>query len=799
MKFSEQWLREWVNPSITTQELADQLTMAGLETESLHPVAGSFDHVIVGEIQQAEQHPKADRLRVCQVNVGKETLLNIVCGAPNARAGIKVAVAMIGAILPNGMKIQRAKLRDVESEGMLCSAQELGLLDISEGIIELPADAPLGENLRQYLSLDDTLIELNITPNRGDCLSIAGIAREVAALNQSQIHAPELFPIVEKINDTQKVSIESTEGCGHYIGRIIKNIQLDAKAPLWLTDRVKRCGTRSISPVVDITNYVLYEMGQPLHAFDLDTLKGDICVRLSNDNESITLLDGNTITLKAGTLLIADDEGPIALAGVMGGLRTAVTEKTKNIFLESAWFTPTIIAGKARQYGLFTDAAHRFERGVDPNLQEKGLTRAVNLIQLCCGGDVGPMTSHGSLQLKSQTITLDLSVIKRLLGLELIEQDLEKLKGSFNQLGLTVVANQNIWEVSIPSYRSDLTIEADLIEEVARLYGYQRIPAQSLKAHLRAHAISEKQISSEKFNDALTARGYQEIISYSFVNKEKQTFLYPEGESLALVNPISSDHTVMRKGLWVGLLEAAAYNQRRQNNELRLFEQGTRFTRQSHTIQEKRLLAGLCSGKCFELDWSTPTRSYDFYDIKGDVESLLALGHQDLTHRFEPTQHPALHPGQSAQIIVSQAGSQEKILGYVGALHPEHQAYWELTDSVFLFELDLDCLSETNIPVYQSLSKFPSIRRDISFFIDASISVQSIFDCIRQQEETVLQDIKIFDQYQGTHVPKDQKSLAIALMLQHPERTLVDSEVNTIIEQIIMQLKNSFSITLRDS
>lgn len=797
MKFSESWLREWVNPSLNTQELADTLTMLGLETEGLHSVAGSFSHVIIGEIKHAEQHPKADKLRVCQVDVGTPTRLNIVCGAPNARTGIKVAVAMIGAQLPNGMKIQRAKLRDVESEGMLCSTQELGLLDISEGIIELPEDAPLGQDLRHYFNLDDTIIELNITPNRGDCLSIAGIAREVAAINHCPIQEPALTPIVEKISDTKTVNIECPEGCGEYIGRVIKNINPQAKAPLWLTERVKRSGTRAIFPVVDVTNYILNELGQPLHAFDLDTLKGNIVVRLSRDNEPITLLDGNTISLKQGTLLIADDEGPIALAGIMGGLRTAVTEKTTNIFLESAWFSPLYIAGRARQYGLFTDAAQRYERGVDPTLQQKALTRAVNLIQSICGGDVGPETQAiaTSSSKEPKVITLRLSAVERLLGIELTEQDKKDLESSFNRLALTVAKEEKTWEVTIPSHRSDLSIEADLIEEAARIYGYQRIPTTALKTHLTAHAIPESKISAEKFSEALATRGYQEIISYSFVNTEKQTLLYPEGQSITLLNPISSEHTVMRKGLWVGLLEAAAYNQNRQNSDLRLFEQGTRFIREDNsTIQQKNRLAGLCSGERSALNWNETTRPYDFYDIKGDVESLLALSHLHATCHFEPASHPALHPGQSASII-----SQGKILGYVGALHPEYNKTWNLTDAAFLFELDLDLISKTSVPEYQSLSKFPSIRRDLSFLIDTSVSAQAVLNCIEAQDNIFLQNAQIFDQYQGAHVPENQKSLAIALTLQHAERTLVEAEVNDLIEKIITQLQTTFSITLRTS
>lgn len=798
MKFSEKWLREWVNPTfnhqpLTTQTLADQLTMAGLETDGLHPVAGKFNHVIVGEIKHAEPHPKADRLHICQVDVGQKALLNIVCGAPNARTGIKVAVAMIGAVLPNGMTIQKAKLRDVVSEGMLCSAQELGLLETSEGIIELPEDAPIGKDFREYRDLEDTVIELSITPNRGDCLSIAGIAREIAALNHCIIHEPEITPITETITDTKTVKINYSEGCGQYFGRVIKNINQQAQAPVWLTERVKRSGTRSISPVVDITNYILNELGQPLHAFDLDTLQGDIVVRLSKEGEILELLDGNTVILKAGTLLIADESGPIAMAGIMGGLRTAVTEKTKNIFLESAWFAPTAITGKARQYSISTDAAYRYERGVDPTLQQKALIRAVNLIQHIVGGDVGPETQVITTpHLTAKNVLLHLKSIERLLGILLTEDDLKNLEMSFQRLGFIVTTNKENWEIQIPSHRSDLSIEADLIEEAARIYGYQKIPTTLLNSELKAHLIPENKVSVEKLNDTLVARGYQEIITYSFVNKEKQSSLYPEGESLCLLNPITSEHTVMRKGLWPGLLEAAAYNQNRQINDLRLFELGARFNLDHQIVQQKNSLSGLCAGIRSALTWNEPTRPYDFFDMKGDVESLIALSNLHTTCRFEAAVHPALHPGQSAQIL-----SEQNTIGWVGALHPELHKQWNLSGAVFLFELDLDILMNTIIPEYQKISKFPSIRRDISFILNAAIPAQILLDFIKNQDTSILKNAEIFDMYQGSHVAENQKSLAIALTLQHSERTLIESEVNELIEKIISQLQTKFSIVLR--
>lgn len=801
MKFSEKWLREWVNPQLSTQALADQLSMAGLETDALLPVAGSFQQVIIGQIEEAVQHPKADRLRVCQVNVGNQPYLNIVCGAPNARAGIKVAVAMIGAVLPNGIEIKRAKLRDVESEGMLCSAQELGIPELSEGIIELPEDAPLGMDIREYLDLDDTIIDLSITPNRGDCLSILGIAREVAALNHCAINEPVILPITETIQDTQTVMIDAPEGCGNYIGRIIKNVKANALAPRSLTDRVKRSGTRSISAIVDITNYVLYELGQPLHAFDSDKIQGNITVRLSKAGETIELLDGQTITLKAGVVLITDEAGPIAMAGIMGGLRTAVTSETKNIFLESAWFEPTMIAGKARQYNLSTDAAYRFERGVDPTIQQKALSRAVNLIVSICGGDVGPESSgkipHSPTlkKVKNIIISLNLKSIERILGIVLDHDEKENIKKSFFALGLALsnTSDAAIWEIQIPSHRSDITIEADLIEEVARIYGYQRIPTLPLNTTLTTHTIPENKVSIETFCETLVALGYHETINYSFVNKEKQAQLYPEGESITLLNPISSEYSDMRKGLWLGLLESAVYNQNRQMNDFCLFEQASSFEIQNGQVIQKNKLAGLCIGNRVNLHWNEPTRPYDFYDVKGDVETLLSLSHlHKNNYYFKSANHPALHPGQTAEII-----SHDEHLGFIGALHPEWAKQWDIQGPVFLFELDLEKLAQTSIPEHQKLSKFPAIRRDLSFVIDAQISGQSILDCMNAQDKSILRQAHIFDLYQGENIAKNQKSIAVALILQHPERTLIESEVNELIEKIISALEKAFSVTLR--
>jgi len=835
MKFSEKWLKEWVDTTLDAHQLADKLTMAGLEVESLVLAAPHFTGVVVGKVVQAEKHPKADRLTVCQVDIGGQNLLNIVCGAPNARAGIYVAVAAVGAVLPNGFTIQKAKLRDVVSEGMLCSATELGLSEISEGIIELPEDAPLGKNLRDYLDLDDHIFELNVTPNRGDCLSIAGIARETAALTGCNI--PKIFGNANLYSNNQQstvnVKVEFPEGCAQYAGCIIQGLDPNARTSLQMTQRLQRSGTRAIFPAVDVTNYVLFELGQPLHAFDCDTLQGDIVIRLAHEGETILLLDGQTVNLKPDTLIIADKAGPIAIAGIMGGMRTAVTEKTRNIFLESAWFSPQVIAGKARQYGLSTDAAHRFERGVDPELQIPALRYAADLIAEITHGQLTSSWVHFKEDRylpTSKTITLRPERVNKILGTSL---NADVIEDCCKRLDFKIIKNHPAFSIQVPAYRSDIAIESDLIEEIARVYGYQNIPIQTCQGLFHVQPIAESKIPVQKFREILSARGYHEIISYSFVNPAMQLALYSqapsssgelfsetgilpsclpssesarssksfpllEGASLELLNPISSEYNQMRKGLWAGLIEAARYNQNRQIDNIALFECGTNFIFFEEQVHEKPVIAGLLTGQKYTLDWTERAREYDFYDMKGDIEALLCTSYVHANHfRFEPSSHPALHPGQSAKII-----SNDKTLGWAGALHPELAKQWELEYSVFLFELDLTLLCKTQLAVFTKLSKFPSIRRDISFLVDKSITAQNLLNTLYENKqmlhsEDILQNIQIFDQYEGANIAENQKSLALAFLLQHPDRTLVETEVNHFMDAVVKLLQTHFTIHLR--
>lgn len=792
MKISEKWLREWVNPPIDTQTLVAQLSMAGLEVDNVSAVAGAFDKVVVGLVKTVEPHPDAARLSICQVDAGTDSILNIVCGASNVRPNLKVAVALIGARLPGGMEIKKAKLRGAVSEGMLCSASELGLAEDSEGIIELPAEAPLGKNLRDYMLLDDFSINLELTPNRGDCLSVAGIAREVSVLNKCPMTPVKVEPVVATDVDSKVVKIENPAYCGQYYGRVIRNIDINAKTPLWMLEKLRRSGVRAISPVVDIANYVMLELGQPLHTFDLHTIAGDIGVRLANPGETLVLLDGQTITLKDNMLIIADALGPIALAGIMGGKTTQVTPTTSAIFLESAYFPPSIIVGKARSYGLSTDASHRYERGVDPEMQQLAMERATQLLVEHTGAIPGPVTvvKDETYLPKARLVKLRPARVDRVLGTSLTEQ---QMFDCLQRLGMAVFTQGEAWEVRVPASRYDITIEADLIEEIARIYGYSKIHPIALVAKLKALSQSETKLSVDRIYDNLTSRGYQESISYSFVDPEIQSLIYPEGKTLDLINPISSELSQMRKGLWPGLIAAVLYNQYRQQTSIRLFEHGKRFITEHDNILQQNVIAGICAGTLHENQWNEPSRNFDFYDLKGDVESLLHMTHASNQYHFMPASHPALHPGQSACLKYK-----NKTIGWLGALHPNIVQELDLMPPILLFELELDDLTIATIPKFMPVSKFPSIRRDLSFTVDKSVPSEELCTYIRRNGNEILQTVTVFDMYQGPGIEEDKKSLAIALVLQHPSRTLIDAEINQFIDAILNKLKQHYNIVLRE-
>jgi phenylalanyl-tRNA synthetase beta chain len=794
MKISEQWLRTWVNPALSTTELVAQLTMAGLEVESVTPVAGDFTHVMIGEIVSAEQHPNADRLRVTQVNVGAEAPIQIVCGGANARPGIRVAVAMLGADLPGGIHIKKTALRGVDSFGMLCGARELGLPDTGPGIMELPLDAPLGTDIREYLELNDSIIDVDLTPNRGDCASVLGLAREICALNQLSLTRVPEVTIAPTITNTLPIDIQAPAACPRYLGRVIKGVDVSRPTPAWLVQRLERSGIRSIDPVVDVTNYVLIEMGQPLHAFDADKIQGGIQVRLAKEGEPLTLLDGKTINLNADVLVIADATQALAFAGALGGASSAVTATTRNIFLEVAFFAPQSLAGRARRFGIQTEGGYRFERGVDPQVTAIAMERATALLLAIAGGEAGPVSEviDSAYVPTPRNIEMRRQKAERLLGFSLTEADIITYFKALD-FSVTIVTPEERYSVTVPTHRFDITIEQDLIEELARLYGYDRIPALALSSQQSAPLLSEQQISVHRLRACLVDRGYHEAITYSFVDPKWQQALLPELEGLALVNPISEDLSLMRTSLWASLLPSLAHNQRRQQERVRLFEIGLRFLPSSAGVTQQAMLAGVVSGSQDPLQWSGKARPTDFYDVKADVEALLALAGRVADWQFIPAPLACLHPGQSASLHLN-----GKAVGWIGSLHPRLLATLDLTGPVWMFEIDLQSLQASSVPVCKPISKFPAIRRDISFTVGQSILASHILSAIKAKGGDWLQDVTIFDVYQGPGIAAGHKSMALALILQENSRTLTDAEVEQWQAQIVQHLQSTFAIQLRD-
>ncbi|MEH6389986.1 phenylalanine--tRNA ligase subunit beta [Pseudomonas profundi] len=792
MKFSEQWLRTWVNPQVTRDELVARLSMTGLEVDSVTPAAGEFSGVVVGEIISTEQHPDADKLRVCSVSSGSEQF-QVVCGAPNARPGIKIPFAMVGAQLGADFKIKKAKLRGVESHGMLCSAAELKLSDDHDGLYELPADATVGQDVREYLRLDDAIIEVDLTPNRGDCLSIAGLAREVAANYGEQVTRPQIEPIAPVNDDTRPVELRASQACPRYVGRVIRNVDLSRATPLWMVERLRRSDIRSIDAVVDITNYVMLELGQPLHAFDLAEIHGGIRVRMAEEGEKLVLLDGQEIALRADTLVIADHERPLAMAGIMGGEHSGVSEKTTDLFLESAFFDTIAIAGKARGYGLHTDSSHRFERGVDWRLQREAIERATALILEIVGGEPGPIVEavdENTLPRLSQ-VTLRNDRITQMLGMELPAGDVESYLGG---LGLYVKPSGNgEWQVDVPSYRFDISIEVDLIEELARLYGYNRLPATAPTASLNLAAKSESKGELPALRRLLVARGYHEAITYSFIEPGLNKLFDPEIEPLALANPISADMAVMRTSLWPGLCKAVEYNLNRQQSRVRLFESGQRFLPQTDgSLLQQPVLAGIACGARQPEGWANGNDKLDFHDVKGDVEAALGQGGCGSAYRFEPAEHPALHPGQTAKIT-----RDGQTVGWLGALHPLLVDKLDLHAPVFVFELVLAGISEGRLPKFAELSRFPEVRRDIALLVDKAVAADDLLNKIRAVAGEHLTNLRLFDVYEGKGIDPHSKSLAIGLTLQHSSRTLTDDEVNAVMDEVLESLEQGFNATLR--
>ncbi|MDM1311541.1 phenylalanine--tRNA ligase subunit beta [Acinetobacter indicus] len=793
MKISENWLRTWVNPAIDSEKLSDQLTMLGLEVDDLSPAAKPFTGVVVGEVLTVEQHPDADRLRVTTVNIGSGEPLQIVCGAPNVRAGMKAPVATIGAVLPGDFKIKKGKLRGVESQGMLCGASEIDLEDKIDGLLELPADAPVGVNVREYLDLDDNVIDISITPNRGDCFSIRGIAREIGVINQLPVTAPDIQEVAASIADEKKVVV-STEGCPRYLGRVIKNVNTKAVTPEWMERALARSGIRQHSILVDITNYVLMELGQPLHAFDAAKVQGAVQVRQATAGEKLVLLNEQEVELQDDVMVIADDEKALAIAGIMGGLSSSVTDETTEIFLESAFFAPLHIAGRARRFGLHTDASQRYERGVDFELPLIAMHRASQLISELAGGEFGPITvaENAAVLPTRDAIELEQAQVDQLLGYSV---DSDFITDALTRLGCEVtVKAQGQWSVVPPSHRYDMAIYQDLIEEVARIHGYDNIQI-SLPVIDTKLAKYQDQFEVAQLRQTLVTLGYQEAISFSFADLKLEKQLNAAVNPLALANPISSDLAVMRSTLLSSLIPCVQYNINRQQSRVRFFELGLRFDYQNaasiHDLKQIPTLAMIAVGAKTAESWHGKPQAMDFFDLKGEVEELLAAGRVQV--EYVRSERSWLHPGQSAEILVN-----GQSIGYLGRLHPSLENELDL-GTTWVAELDQQAVLQTYVSNFTELSRFPSVRRDIALLISDKINVSEIQQLIEQTGGELLHSTWLFDVYTGQGVEAGKRSLAFALLWQHPTRTLEDAEIKSGMDNILKVLENTYQATLRAS
>lgn len=787
MNISTTWLREWVNPDVSDQVLAEKLTMAGLEVDGIAPVAPPFDGVVVGQVVSCEKHPDADKLSLCQVNIGESDNLQIICGAPNVRLDLKVVVATVGSKLPGGLKIKKAKLRGVESCGMLCSETELGVSDSHDGIMELAADAPLGQSIRTHLDLDDQIIELDITPNRGDCFSILGVAREVCASYDLTMPSPS-FKADEKGHADFATKVANTKACPKYLTRVIKGINNTIETPKWMVQKLKRASQQTHSPVVDITNYVLLELGQPMHAFDLQKINGSIDVRMAKKGEELELLNGQTVGLRENTLVIADDHSAIAMAGVMGGMSTATQIDSSEILFESAFFEPVSMAGVARSYGLHTESSLRFERGVDFNLPHLALERATELVLEICGGEASLINECiDETQLPNiEPITITLEKISKVLGFEL---ESDWIEAKFASLGFDIVDKaDSSWTIVPPSFRFDIRIVADLIEELARLYGYDRLPVKSLTLDANITSASQASVDAYDIAQALVNRGYQEAITYSFISAEYQELIDPSAKKITLTNPISEDMSVMRSSLWPGLLQTIESNQRRGHLNARFFESGLCFGGISAEDQVQKI-AGAITGDRHSAQWANESKALDFFDAKADVESLLALG--GIKVSFEVGEHPALQNGQTAKIVKN-----GKPIGYLGALSPVVQKKLSLP-KVYLFELIQAECQQGKIASYKAFSSFQTSQRDIALVLEKEIQASDLIAAIKSLKQEYLIDVSIFDVYEGEHIESGKKSIALNLNYQSSEATLTDEQLNQSVDEILSHLQTEFSAHLR--
>ena len=793
MKLSQHWLMEWVQPNVDAQALGERLTMAGLELDGIEPVAADLTGVLVARIETTEPHPDADKLQVCQVRVGENDLRQIVCGAKNARVGLTVALATEGTTLPGGMTIKAAKLRGVESHGMLCGASELGLDDEIDGLWELDDSLPLGESIMTAMNLDDVIFDIDLTPNRSDCLSVAGVAREVSALYQVPMTPPSIAKQPAKNNSQFPIEVSVPQHCPRYCGRVINHVNTQAKTPVWMQEALRRSGIGTISIVVDICNFVMMELGQPMHAFDLDRLQGKIDVRMAYEGERCVLLDGKEITLSAEHLVIADENNVLALAGIMGGLDSSVTAQTKNIFLESAYFDLLAVAGKARQFGLHTESSHRFERGVDPELSMQAIERATALIIKYAQGEAGPVIEKVSTQHLplSPNITLTQSAVKRILGIDI---KLDEIQSMMINLGCEVSRCGEGLVIIPPSYRFDLNIEEDLIEEVARMCGYDLFPTQVLQAASGVTLKSDRSDALYNLHQRFVSMGYTEAVTFSFT-EQSYCELFAAEPAKALANPISSALSHMRTSLWPGLCVAAAYNLKRQQTSVKFYEIGRKYLVRD-TLEQTEVLAGVVMGDNQPRQWGVSSQQSDFYDAKGHLEQLFTSLSMTQDIEFKPAQIQGLHPGRCAEIFY-----QKKLLGCIGVLHPHTAKVLDLSGrEIVVFELSIhDAWLQKAKIQFQTWSKFPQVKRDLTLLVPEAVYVHDLISSVEALQIKPLQQIDVFSVYQGDGVPNGLKSISLGLILQDISSTLNDKQVDAIVDAIIEQLTKTYHAELRSS
>jgi phenylalanyl-tRNA synthetase beta chain len=792
MKFSESWLREWVDPQMDTESLVHELTMAGLEVDSVEPVADRFSKVVVGEVTACAPHPDAEKLTLCRVSAGTGDELQIVCGAPNVHAGMKSPVALIGARLPGDFKIRKAKLRGVESQGMLCSEKELGLGEGADGIMELSGDAPTGTDVREYLRLDDSVIDIDLTPNRGDCFSVLGIARETAVMSRLDLSWPSLAAVVPATDDDFPIEVRAPSACPRFCGRVVRGIDPSATTPQWMREKLRRSGLRPIHPVVDVTNLVMMELGQPLHGFDLEQLHEGIIVRFAKPGESLTLLDGRVVELEEDMLVIADHSGARALAGIMGGENTGVTEATVDVFFEGAFFSPEVISGRARRLGLHTDASLRFERGVDPEGQRRAIERATQLLTEIAGGQPGPLrevASESDLP-RRVPVTLRRQRLAAVMGATVEDQEVERVLAA---LGMETDSTDSGWTIDPPSWRFDIAIEEDLIEEIARVHGYDSIPETPERGDVVFRPVTETRVPENRIPQCLMERGYQEVVTYSFVDTRVQSALFPSVSAISLDNPISSEMADMRVSLWPGLLGVLRQNLSRQQDRVRVFESGLRFELEEGAIRQVPTLAGLIAGPRYAEGWSANPDSCDYFDLKGDLEALFSHTGQAHEFRFEAAEHAALHPGQSARVLRGEIKA-----GWAGAVHPRKLSSIGINIPVYLFELTSDIAFSSIIPEHREISRYPAVRRDIAVLVDERIPSELLVKESYAGGGPLLREVRIFDVYRGDRIDSGLKSIALGLILQETSRTLTDGEVDDIVSAVISRLERNLKARIRD-